>query len=238
MKEWVKMPSHWMVSEMPRPLTQLSSAPSRLAANTAALMLYIFLNHVACDEDDPEFGASGFAKVSYSRISDSIGVARATIAKGIDVLEELGAIEVFRSGNTNIYQVLRHGERGGWAKLPAKGLYKSNSKEVMAFTNFNLRSPVELNALKLYLVILAFRDNSNGHASISYEKINEYTGISRNRIAAAKSFLIANNLIQVSSVPSEINEFSTAHVYRPTFLERYKHMGTTFRNSERWNAKS
>jgi len=237
-KEWVKMPSHWLVSGESLPLLQLTTKPVTLAANTASLMVYIFLNHLACGEGDQEFKSSGYCKVSYSRILDSVGISRAILSKALHVLEKIDAIEIARDGNTNIYQVLRHGERGGWAKLPARGLYKSGGKEIVAFNNFKLRSKVELNALKLYLIILAFRDNSNGHAAISYDKIYEYTGIPRNSIAAAKSFLIVNNLIQVSAVPSERNKFSTAHVYRPTCLEPYKHMGTTFRNSERWSGGS
>lgn len=100
---------------------------------------------------------------------------------------------------------------------------------VQAFTSFKLRSKVELHALKIYLVIVAFRNNSTNYTQLSYEKISEYAFVQKNDIKSALSLLVTNKLIQIDSISTELNEFSTSNIYRLCHLEVYKHRGTNGR---------
>jgi hypothetical protein len=63
--------------------------------------------------------------------------------------------------------------------------------------NSSFVTVIELEALKLFLQFAQRRDQSINLASIGYDKIEEYTGITRIRIRYAISFLVSNWLIHV-----------------------------------------
>src|SRR5262249_60548324 len=98
------------------------------------------------------------------------------------------------------YGVANHNVRSGWCKFPAKGLYKE--KREVAFDSFRLRHRTELDALKIYFLIAALRDNTSNEAYVSYEKIEENTGGSRHHIPRALSLLSSNGLINTRNVAS------------------------------------
>ena len=55
-----------------------------------------------------------------------------------------------------------------------------------------------LNALKLYVLILARRSSSTGTAALSFDTITKYTGIRREDIRKAWAFLHTQRLASVS----------------------------------------
>jgi hypothetical protein len=90
----------------------------------------------------------------------------------------------------------------------------------------------ELHALKLYYLFARRRSNETNMAHLSYDKIEEYTGIERARIRKAISFLAAIGLVHVEHVPSRLNERGIANAYRLPFLDPYVHLGTRGRNPD------
>lgn len=227
MKEWVKMPSYWVRDKDNLPLPDLKWIGAKKADQIAALMIYIILVQHANDSVTKDKKEIGLCSLTYTDIGDISGLSRAKISGGIKVLVNLQVISEISEGRNNIYKITNYGANSGWAKLPARGLYDKNIEKINAFHQFHLRTKNELNAIKIYLLIVSLRNNSINYAQVGYSKISEYTGIHRNEIKTAISLLINIDLIQVDSISSEINEYSTVNMYRLTKLEPYKHRGTT-----------
>lgn len=57
------------------------------------------------------------------------------------------------------------------------------------FANLDPRAKVHLNALKLYLLLIALRNPVTNEASVGYEKICDYLGIRRNDVPKAAAVL-------------------------------------------------
>lgn len=166
----------------------------------AALMLYIMLCARANQLPSEEFQA-GTARVTYDDISNAIGLSRSMISKAITKLSSLDLIKVIPYRKQNVYSLLNH-DKTPWAKLPKKYLYSDNKEgEIGVFLkDFFLRSKNELNALKLYYLLLAYRDNKTNVTYLSYELICKYSGILRVDVKRAISFLINNGFIQLDKV--------------------------------------
>lgn len=229
MKEWVKLPTEVLRDVSQSPLRGMTWVGQSKSDYISALMVYIVLVHHANEHDSIRSGAKGTVCITYEKLCDLIGVSRSKVSKGIKILESLSLIEKMLNGRKNMYSITNFLCTSGWAKLPAKGLYDKGMSYIKAFASFKLRSKVELHALKIYLVIVAFRDNSTNHTQLSYDKISEYSFVQKNDIKSALSLLVANKLIQVDSIPTELNEFSTSNLYRLCYLEVHKHRGTNGR---------
>ncbi len=219
------MPSFWIRGEG-YPLRELRWNGSEKSDQIAALMIYIALVHHANTESTVKMPDLGTCDLTYTEIANITNLSRAKVSGGLKILLQMGLIHKVSKGRNNIYQITNYGSVGGWAKLPFRGLYAKDFSRILAFDHFKLRTKNELNALKIYLVIISFRTNSTNYAQLSYDKISEYTGILRNDIRSAISLLVNINLVQVDIGNSEINKFSTVNLYRPCHLETYKHRGT------------
>jgi hypothetical protein len=90
---------------------------------------------------------------------------------------------------------------------------------IRAFDDFRLRRVVELDAMKLFLLFVQRRDRKSNLAIISYDKIEDYTGITRPRIKSALSFLSAFPLVYVEPQPSVQSEFGVSNAYRIVGIE-------------------
>jgi hypothetical protein len=123
-----------------------------------------------------------------------------------------------------------HERERGWCKLPAKRLY--SGERIEAFDAFRLRVIAELDAMKLYLLFAARRDNESNLANISYDKITEFSGVERSRLKKAISVLAALGLVYVEHRTSTTNDYGVANAYRLAHLDPYVHMGTRGRSSE------
>jgi hypothetical protein len=213
LKEWVRLPTDWINSGG---LKAFRWEASKGSNNTAALMCLMVLAHYTNSE-------SGFVIATYDNLELSTGLSRAKISAGLNVLQNQQIIERNVLGHRSRY-ALKQYEPIGWAKLPAKRLYHNHT--VAFFSELHLRKPAELNALKLYFLIVARRGRDTNLANISYDKIHEYSGIDRNRIKSALSLLIANGMVHVERVPSDKSDYGVANAYRLPQIEPYTHMGT------------
>jgi hypothetical protein len=100
------------------------------------------------------------------------------------------------------------------------------SERISAFDDFKLRRRVELDALKLFFLFIAMRDRKTNMAIIGYGKILEYSGIERQRIKPAISFLASLSLVYVEQIPSQTNEHGISNAYRVVGIDTTNHMGT------------
>ena len=226
MKQWIKIPTKWIIDTDKGILKKMKWVGTNKANNTAALMVYIAIahniNHI------PERGRVniGEAILSYTDIADITSLSRALVGGAINVLINEGLITKNTSDKVNRYSIVGYEEMTGWGKLPAKKLYDSELEKIIAFKNFHLRKKVELNAMKIYFLALTLRNNSTNYAQMTYKTITQYTGIQRNDISIATSFLVATELLRINQVESKKNENQFTNIYRLVGVDPYNHAGT------------
>lgn len=219
LRPWVKLPSLWIESNG---LRDYRWARGEGADNLAALMVLTAISHHV----DPE---SGIARLTYDELCAITTLSRAKLSAGLGVLAERGRIERKPEGR-GTYLLTGYNPAIGWAQFPANGLYRHGT--IAAFTNFRIRLPVELEALKLYFLFASRRDRNTNMAKITYDKIEIYSGVARNNIRRAISLLAANDLVHVEYVPSAISENGIANAYRLAHLNTRRHMGTSGRSAD------
>jgi DNA-binding transcriptional ArsR family regulator len=216
LREWVKLPTGWICGGG---LTAFRWDPGKGSDNVAALMTLTAIAHHAD-------AVTGLSRLTYEHMATITGLSRAKISGGLDVLAERGIIRRNDDGRS-VFRLTDYDPDKGWAKLPAKRLHQSGS--IHAFADFRLRRSAELNALKLYFLFVAFRDNQSNMANISYDKIEEYTSIDRARIKGGLSVLATTGLVYVEHLPKIDGHVYNA--YRLPQLDPYTHMGTTNRGT-------
>ncbi len=221
LRTWVRMPSQW-IDDMS--LRELKWNRNTGSANVAALMVFTALVQQA-DE------ATGKVHLPYDQLQLATTLSRSMVSKALAILEKMKLI--VRSQDQRSSYVLADynaPEIGGGAKLPAKRMY-SPSGSISFFQAFRLRNRVELDALKLYFLFVGRRGTDTNAANISYEKIVLYSGVEKNAIRTAISFLIEHLMIQTEQQPSSSNEHAIANAYRISGIEPRRHAGTTGRRS-------
>jgi DNA-binding transcriptional ArsR family regulator len=221
MRDWVRLPSKW-IEEGHLADLRWKSEETAGSDNVAALMVLSPIAHNADDE--------GLAKCTYDQLCLATGLSRSKVSNGLSVLQEHGVIEREPSGRSTL-QLTSYNEAGGWSKLPARRLYGS-SGVIIAFQDFTLRSRAELDAMKLYYLFARRRSTQTNMAHLSYDKIEEYSGIQRLRIKRALSLLATVGLVYLERIPSTLNERGTANAYRLAYLDSYNHMGTRGRDPD------
>ena len=223
LKPWVKIPSGWI--EQGR-LSKLQwKAGGDGSDRTAALMSLVALAH-ATDQE------TGLARVTYDSMCGVTGLSRSKLSNGLEVLERMHIIERAPKGRST-YQLAKYNAQFGWAKLPFKSMYSGG--RIAAFGEFRLRRPSELDALKLFFLFIARRDRKMNVANISYDKISEYSGVSRTKIKSAISLLAALSLVYTEQVPSSKNEYGMANAYRIVGVDSSIHMGTRGRSFDHYD---
>jgi len=217
LREFVKLPTEWIEQGG---LGDLRWKAGEGADNIAALMTLMAIAHAADEE-------TGLARMTYDHLEAITHLSRAKVSNGLDVLEDRNVIDREPAGRST-FQLVDYG-RVAWGKLPAKGLYRNGG--IAAFADFSLRKPVELNAMKLYFLVVARRGRDTNVANLSYDKITEYSGIDRAKLRGAISLLAAAGLVHVEQTFSGVSEFGISNAYRLAHMDPYFHAGTTGRRS-------
>lgn len=135
--------------------------------------------------------------VTWTELQQATGHARATVGKGIMLLESWGVIKVKKIGRANHYQLVRVHEPGHWCALPTE-FPEKNGDAVSRFRDLP-STQLGLNALKLYVVLLARRSTQYNTTSLSFNGIIRWTGIRREDIRKAWGFLDGQHLATVST---------------------------------------
>lgn len=138
--------------------------------------------------------------VTYDDLARMTELSRALIAKGLKLLQELGAITVARIGNGCVYELVGIEAPKNWCALP-QGYLLANSDHLSRLKGIHehLKRPTSLHAMKLYMLLLAFRDNHSNVARMSYGLIGEYTGMRTAEISVAVQILIGAQLCRLAS---------------------------------------
>lgn len=220
-KEWVRLPSKWIAEYRLGSLSWKNGGTG--ADRIAALMALTVIAHSADEE-------TGIARVTYDHFCDTTGLSRAKVSSGLDELQRIGVIEREPDDARSNFRLAAYKRDGGWAKFPLRSMYSSNT--IAAFNDFRLRRMAELDALKLFFLLVAMRNNRANVALIGYDKIELYTGIPRNRIKTAISFLASLSLVYVEHIPSRESPNGVANAYRIVGISPYNHMGTRGRTVE------
>lgn len=216
-RTWVPIPTRWIEDHG---LKEFTWADGGEGSNmTAALICLMLIAH--------HTDSFGLARLTYDKIGMVAGLSRSKISKGFDILIERGLITKEEQRSVVRLVDLNTAVRG-WGMLPAKGLYSPTGR-IPFLRRLHLRHRTELDALKLYLLFVARRDITRNVIELSYDKICGYSGISRKKIPDALSLLSVNGLIRHERHSSDINDYATMNSYRLSFLDAYRHAGTTGR---------
>ena len=123
------------------------------------------------------------------------GLSRLLISRSLRLLEELQAINTVRIGNACAYELIGVERNGGWCAAPHGHLLDgANYLRRLKGIRETLRRPASLYAMKLYILLLAFRDRRQNITRISYENIGAYTGMRREDISVAWQIIAALQL--------------------------------------------
>lgn len=156
--------------------------------------------------------------LTYDFIEQQTNLSRALVARSLKILaDELEVIKVTHSQQGNRYRIVGI-EETRHARLPQDLLY-SPARGLFAFRALTFRSKHELNALKLYLLLLTFRVNKTTSSKIGYDKISGYLGVQRDAIRPAISHLINLGLIAVESDESSSSLGKSGHPFNQYLLK-------------------
>jgi hypothetical protein len=216
MMPWVRLPTGWIAS---KGLLEFHWRGDGVGSNNiAALMSLVAIAHVASQQ-------TGTAEITYNALRAVTGLSREKLAGGLRVLEGASLVERKSDGRSH-FKLSNFDPERGWAKLPVKSMYGGG--RIVSFDEFKLRQRSELDALKMYLLFIAFRDDDLNAANISYSGMEKYSGIERSRIKAGISVLLNQRLVYIDQVQREEGK-GVRHTYRIVGIDPYRHMGTSGR---------
>jgi DNA-binding transcriptional ArsR family regulator len=210
--DWVRLPTNWIMMQGLRNFTWGGSMGS---SHTAALLTLIAIAHRSDQQ-------TGLSRITYDLLSEATGLSRTKVANGLDVLEEQQLVERSANGR-GTYRLAGFDLKGVWAKLPARKHYQGD--RIRAFKDFTLRKITELDALKAYLLFVAYRNRESNKTFMTYTQIHEKSGIPTNRIKAAQSLLVVNDLVVVDQYVRP-DAHGVSQAYRISKLDPYVHPGT------------
>jgi len=213
---WVMMPSEWINDGG---LKTFRWARDVGSDSIAALMVLAPILHRADRE-------TGLTKLTYDDFQSATTLSRPKVSAALDLLETRKLIDREPHGRST-YLVREWNPSHGWAKFPARDLYREGT--VAFFEELKLRSRVELDALKLWYFFAARRDNDVNLAKVTYDHIVDGTGIPRERIKGGLSLLAANGMVHIERIPSRHSEYGVANAYRLPQIDPNRHMGSVGR---------
>jgi hypothetical protein len=215
LQKFVRLPNAWIEGGGLKAFTW--GTENRVEGLAALVTLMVIAQHA-----DQE---TGEAKVTYEVLKRATGFSATTIAAGLGLLET----RLVERGRQSEFKLRDFDQFRGFAFLPAKPLYNAKG-QIEFFHELKLRKQVELNAVKLYLLIVSRRDRNSNLAHITVNKIEEYSGIHHDDIKRAVSFLAGNAMIHIEHLPRQLSQYGYSSAYRLAHLQTHQHMGTVGRN--------
>lgn len=228
MGSFAKMPSTWArkkarpvpANEAPevfagRPVDFDSHAPQALVyeglnmlrwrqykSHATAALLILFALAIISNKAQRQNGLRVDDRVAatYEQIQEVVPLSRKLIAAGLQLLRDVGAIATAVQGNRCVHTLCGIENNGHWCALPQAHLLNGfkHLHRLQVFID-QIKRRTSLHALKLYVLLLAFRENHSNAARISYETIIEYTGMRREEISTAIQQLLGAQLCRLAS---------------------------------------
>ncbi|WP_109482540.1 hypothetical protein [Paraburkholderia sp. C35] len=219
---WAKFPSAWIRFPKAKacPLTTLSWSAHR-TQGTAALVLLIALS-IRLNQSHrkvPLEKQTAAVAVTYDELQRLTGFARATIAKALMLLEGMDAIRISKAGRASVYELPEVSVNGHYCQLPQGYLLDGKQDELRRLVRLPTNTRACLNAMKLYVLFLAYRNHRIDTTAIGYESIMTHTGMRRADIPEAFSLLVAHELVRASDESDE-RDYDKSKRYRVLGLGR------------------
>jgi len=133
--------------------------------------------------------------VTFDEMQKMTGFSRGSVASGVRLLEQIGAITKVKVGRASLYELSGIDIDGHWAQLPrSKLLRPDGALEVKLWP----RTKVTLGALKIYLILIALRHRHFNTTSINFAGLTKWTGVRREELRQAIGFLQVMGLVAIS----------------------------------------
>lgn len=141
---------------------------------------------------------TGEVKTTYSQLISLSGMSRPVIARSLKRLVDAGLITKMSTSLRQGSVIYINGwlEQRSYGMIPKRWLFDGNQgMAILKLQEFRY-SVVALNALRIYLLLIGFRDKDrHGLAVISYSTISRLTGVPRHRVAESITALYDMDLI-------------------------------------------
>lgn len=171
-------------------------------SHASAALLVLFALSIISNKAQRKDGLrkTDLVQATYEEIQAVAPLSRKLVCEGLKLLHTVGAISSERYGNRSIYHLLGIDEGGQWCELPQQHLLNSFSF-MHRFGPFvdQIKRPTTLHALKLYMLLLTFRNSHLNATRMSYDTIAEYTGLRREEISTAVLLLIGAQLCRMAT---------------------------------------
>lgn len=167
---------------------------------TAAIMV-LFALAIKSNLDQKTHGRRTGNQVvaTYEHLMAFTNLSRGPIAKALELLRELGAITTAKNGNGCIYSLQGIDIPGGYCELPQGHLLDGQAvMRRLKGLHTAIKNRSSLDAMKLYMLLLALRDRNWNVARASYATIREYTGMRKEEISVAVQLLQGAQLIRLA----------------------------------------
>ena len=208
--QWAKVPTAWIRYDN----GLLAFKAASPGVDAAALKLYILLCLLMHPASRKQSTVTPVVRVTYDQLERKTNLSRSLVSRGLRRLVELGRISIDQAGRANQYSVVGYedGTRG-WGKLPETHLLAADYGTRLRIASVGHRARADRDALKLYLALVAFRDGASGSSRLSYDKMQEYTGVPRQSIRRALNVLFEAALISRERLSESEAVSTTAHQY-------------------------
>lgn len=133
--------------------------------------------------------------VTFDELQKITGFSRSSVASGVRLLGQVGAISKVKVGRASLYELSGIDVDGHWAQLPQNKLLRPDGALGIKLWP---RTKVTLGALKIYLTLIALRHRHYDTTSISFAGLTKWTGVRREDLRQAIGFLQAMELVAIS----------------------------------------
>lgn len=151
--------------------------------------------------------------VTFDELHKMTGFGRSSVASGVKLLVQIGAITKVKVGRASLYELPGIDVDGHWAQLPQNKLLRPDGATAIKRWP---RTKVTLGALKIYLTLVALRNRHFDTASISFASLTKWTGVRREDLRQAIGFLQAHELVAISDEKDDrhLDETDRSNRYR------------------------
>jgi hypothetical protein len=212
---FAKFPSAWLGKADNCPLKDLEWRKYRTQATAALILLMALSIRLNQAQRGRQRGEKRLTKVSvtYDDLRAMTGFARATISKGLMLLQGMGAIAIDNESRASVYELNGVETPGCFCQLPQSYLLWNSNDELRRLRQLPTKFRVGLNAMKLYVLMLKYRNQAYNTTAIGYEAIMKHTGMRREDIPEAMGMLSALELARASD-DSDPREHDKSKRYR------------------------
>jgi hypothetical protein len=195
---FARMPSRWIQDGMLQYFTY------READSLHALLTYLCVVKKAAAFQNKNALQLGQAVLTYDEIQSMAHLTRTQVRDAKARLECEGLVKTELHNKATLYTLAAYPQSktaGHWAKLPTPRLFDAVTDHLLFAHDKRFRQDecATMDAVKLYLLLLAFRPNDRDTCWLSYQNMYRHSGVQLNRMWPALSLLEQAGLMRVVS---------------------------------------